>query len=76
MSYTQETVTEKRCPYCFAPQVLSATQCNRCRKPIGVTGKHGIAKKPVHWKSYLVCFFSWGFLFWYLWWAFFRDTGA
>jgi len=57
----------KLCPYCSTHLLVSAKTCSYCKKKVGPINKQGIAEKSTDWKSYTVCFISWGALFFYFW---------
>ena len=61
----------KKCPYCYTHLPLDVKICFSCKKKVGKVEKHGMAKKPVDWISYIVCLIAWLGFFLYMWWAFF-----
>jgi len=63
----------KKCPECFAYLPIDAQVCVSCKKKVGKIDKHGIAKKPVDWMSYVRCLLMWCLFCLYMWWAFLRD---
>jgi len=69
---TRQSRATKRCPECFTELSLDAKICFSCNQKVGKLGKHGLAKKPFNWLSYVICILSWlGFCL-YIWWAFIR----
>ncbi|RJP84984.1 MAG: hypothetical protein C4518_17410 [Desulfobacteraceae bacterium] len=62
----------KRCPECFVSLPLDAKRCSSCNSRVGRADKHGMAIKPTHWISYIVCILSWTILILYVNWAFLR----
>jgi len=64
-------VTSKKCPECFGYIPAEAVRCPACGVKVGKAGAHGMAKKPINWKAYLVCLLSWIVFVLYMWWAFF-----
>ncbi len=61
----------KKCPYCYTHLSLDAKICFSCKRKVGKVEKHGMAKIPVDWISYIVCLIAWLGFFLYIWWAFF-----
>jgi len=61
----------KICPFCFVPLATEAKTCFSCRKKVGKINKHGMAKKPINYWSYAVCFLIWIIFAFYVLWAFF-----
>ena len=45
----------KKCPECFVYLKLDDEQCHHCKTRLGKVDKHGMAKRLVDWKAYLVC---------------------
>lgn len=63
----------KKCPYCENHLSEEDQFCFSCNKRVGkLNKKTGVAGRPVALGSYVICFLSWAFLIYYLWWAFFR----
>jgi hypothetical protein len=60
----------KRCPYCYEYMPLRATQCPACKKGVGEVEGHGMAKKTVDLKAYMVAILAIAALSAYIWWAF------
>ena len=60
----------KRCPYCYEYMPLTAVRCPACRKGVGEVEKHGMAKKAVDWKAYMIALAAISALAAYIWWAF------
>ncbi|MFO7962748.1 MAG: hypothetical protein R6U50_02400 [Desulfobacterales bacterium] len=61
----------KTCYNCGTPLAINADTCYSCRSKVGEVGKHGKAKKPVDWKSYIICVLAWTIFILYVRWAFF-----
>lgn len=61
----------KRCPECFINLTIDATQCYSCKTKVGDVDRYGKAKKKTNWQSYIICIAAWGFLIFYIRWAFF-----
>jgi ribosomal protein L40E len=61
----------KRCPECFASLPIDATHCFSCKARVGKVDRHGKAKRPINWYSYITCILSWLALILYIKWAFF-----
>jgi uncharacterized protein with PIN domain len=60
----------KRCPECYTYVSLRTTKCPSCNTRLGEVEKHGMAKKTVDWKAYLMALVAaLGFAL-YIWWAF------
>jgi hypothetical protein len=51
---------------------LQAQECFSCKKPVGMVNQNGMAKKPVDWKSYLLCILAWAAFVYYIWHVFFK----
>ena len=62
----------KKCPGCLTSLPLDATHCTSCKKKIGKVNKNGIAKFPIDWMSYVICFLSISGFCLYIWWAFLK----
>jgi uncharacterized protein with PIN domain len=60
----------KRCPYCYEYMPLRTTRCPGCNKSVGEVERHGMAKKTVDLKAYMVAFLAIIALSAYIWWAF------
>lgn len=60
----------KRCPFCYEYMPLRATRCPVCKKGVGEVEKHGMAKKAIDWKAYMVALAAIAALSAYIWWAF------
>ena len=60
----------KKCPYCGVPLSLNADSCFSCKKTVGRINKHGMARKPPNYWSYITCVLAWVAFFLYLRWAF------
>ena len=75
MGYSQQNVdatySTKKCPECYTYVPLRTDQCPSCKSRLGGVEKHGMAKRPTDWKSYIVAFIAWLTLGVYIWWAFF-----
>jgi len=57
----------KKCPICSADLQIETTTCSWCNNKVGKIDKHGIAKKPFNWLSYLICLLAWAAFFIYVW---------
>ncbi len=68
----EQVYTLKKCPYCFGMLNLDQDRCDACKRRVGKLNKAGFADKPIDWKSYAYCVFSWALFAFYAWWAFFR----
>lgn len=69
---TDATFTTKKCPYCESYLAVDDRYCFSCNKKVGrLNETTGMAKHPVAWLSYIICFLSWSFLIFYIWWAFY-----
>jgi len=63
----------KRCPQCFSSLAMNEMVCPWCHQRLKASvNKHGYAKKPVNWYSYMTCLLSWLGVAFYIWWAFFK----
>ena len=61
----------KKCPECYTYVSLRTTKCPSCNTRLGEVEKHGMAKKTIDFKSYLIALAAvLGFAL-YIWWAFF-----
>jgi len=67
----RNTVVSKKCPWCLTYLPLDATVCHACKKKVGMVSRHGMAKKPVDIKSYLVAVAAIAAFVAYIWWAFY-----
>jgi len=63
----------KKCPECFTHLPLNAKKCTVCNTLVSDVNRHGMAKRPIDWRAYTICFLSWLVLGLYIWWAFLRD---
>ena len=61
----------KICHNCGTPLAIYSEECYSCHKKVGEVDKHGKAKKPTDWMSYVICVISWAAFFGYIYWAFF-----
>jgi predicted amidophosphoribosyltransferase len=69
--FDHESFSTKKCPYCQTHLPVDAEQCSACGKNVGEVEKHGTARKPTDWISYVVCIVAWIVFIVYIWWAFF-----
>ncbi|MFW5975577.1 MAG: hypothetical protein ACOCP6_02330 [Desulfosalsimonas sp.] len=67
----RQTFLVKRCPECFVSLPIDAKRCFSCKSKVGGVDRHGKAKRPVNWYSYLTCILAWAALIFYIRWAFF-----
>lgn len=63
----------KKCPYCSVTLGLDDTVCFSCKKKVGKSNEHGIAKKPFDWKGYLLSIISIVGLAYFIWFAFLKE---
>lgn len=68
-----KTFTTKKCPNCLTYLPLEAKICTSCNIKVGEIGKNQMAKRPVNWMSYIICFFAWMAFGLYLLWLFTKD---
>ena len=71
MNRQHKPYTTKRCPDCLANMSMEAEICPGCNKEVGKINKHGMAQKPIDWRSYVLCLLAWAGFGVYIWWAFF-----
>ncbi len=64
----------KKCPECMEYMPLSDEVCPACGLAVGKINKHGMANRKTDWKAYVIALFAWLFFFFYIWWAFIRES--
>jgi len=60
----------KRCPECYTYVSLRTTRCPDCHTRLGEVERHGMAKRTIDWKSYVMAFIAMLAFVLYIWWAF------
>lgn len=67
---SQQTLVSKKCPWCLVYLPLEARVCHACKKKVGMMDRHGMAKKPVDIKAYIMAVLAIAGFVWYIMWAF------
>ena len=69
-----KTYKTKRCWSCNTHMQLREDRCPSCGRQVGSVNEHGVARKPVEWKNYLLCAVAIGILVYFVWWAFLKGS--
>lgn len=61
----------KKCPECYNYVDLKEQVCPTCKTRLGDIGKHGMARRLINWKAYVISVIAWLVFILYVKWAFF-----
>jgi len=64
----------KRCWSCNTHMQLDLYRCPSCGTRVGDVNEHGVARKPVEWKNYLLAIVAFGILCYFLWSSFLKGS--
>jgi len=69
MANSQST---KRCWSCNTYMQLHIDRCPSCKTKVGDINEHGVARKPIEWKNYILGIAASAAFCYFIWWAFLK----
>ena len=62
----------KRCWSCNTHMQVNVDRCPSCGRKVGDINPHGVGKKPIDWKNYILSLGAAAVLVYFIWWGFFK----